>query len=474
VELTGERQQRARNGPRPTSGIRLICNQIAGIILGYSVMVQKHIFLEGEMNRNENESFPSERLFAKLSTLNGVTSFAPHVACIRLFAVSPQSFEAASFNSEDGTDIFVVEIPHTSLPGFDLSEPLSTLLSFLTNSPKRELEEIESYWSNLSESLWFKVGYRLRSSTSNNQEFAIGYQAFTDGTPIELILTSIDAFNGPPIQQPGKLDTSTSRALTVKNTKGTYALNAFHVGQGMCSLLTDGKDGVLFDAGAAKPVHRDEYKKQVKSNQLRKQIESIATSGGKLELFLSHDDYDHWCLLEWDSSLRSSLQSIFVPTGVTNLAYRSRVIVSKVFQIGDSNFSLAIDTHVNIFRTLPSYEPGKSNSEALVTTVEIGNRRALLPGDYVYLGMATDKNTSISSLICQKFAAVMVPHHGEDLTKWLVPVPKKKKRSIAFFSAGTHAGYKHPSPDAIAAHKLVEYDVVSKRHLKTAKAHRLL
>jgi beta-lactamase superfamily II metal-dependent hydrolase len=426
------------------------------------------------MNRNENESFPRERLFAKVSTLNGVTSFAPHVACIRLFAVSPQSFEAATFNSDSGTDIFVVEIPYTSLPRLNRSGPLWALLRFPANSLKSKLEEIESYGPILSELPWLKVDYSPRSSTNNNGGFAIGYQAFTDGTPIELTLTSIDAVSGPSIQQPREIDVGVSLALTVKAQKGTYALDAFHVGQGMCSLLTDGKDGVLFDAGAAKPVHRDEYKKRIKSNQLRKHIQSIAKSGGKLALFLSHDDYDHWCLLEWDLLLRSSLQSIFVPTGVTNLAYRSKVIVSKVFQTGDSNFSLAIDTHVNIFRTLPSHEPGKSNSEALVTTVEIGSRRALLPGDYVYLGMATDKNTSISALISQKFAAVMVPHHGEDLAKWLVPVPKTKKRSVAFFSAGTHAGYKHPSPDAIAAHKLAEYDVVSKRHLKTVKAHRLL
>lgn len=426
------------------------------------------------MNRIESEEFPRERLFAKVSTLNGVTSFAPHVACIRLFAVSPESFRGTTFNSDSGSDIFVVEIPYTSLPGINLSGPLSFLFRFPVKIHKQILEEYEYYSSSFSEFIWFKVDYSLRSSTNNDGAFAIGYQAFTDGTPIELTLTSIDAVSGPSIQQPRELIAGASLALTAKAQKDKYALYAFHVGQGMCSLLTDGKDGVLFDAGAAKPVHRDEYRKRDKSNQLLKHIQSIAKSDGQLVLFLSHDDYDHWCLLEWDPILSISLQSIFVPTGVTNLAYRSKVIVSKVFQTGDSNFSLAIDTHVKIFRTLPTYKPGKSNSEALVTTVEIGKNKALLPGDYVYLGMATDNNTRISALISQKYAAVMVPHHGEDLAKWLVPVPKTRKKSIAFFSAGTHAGYKHPSPDTVAVHKMAEYDVVSKRHLKTVKAHRLL
>ena len=62
-----------------------------------------------------------------------------------------------------------------------------------------------------------------------------------------------------------------------------------------------------------------------------------------------------------------------------------------------------------------------------------------------------------------RFSSVVVPHHGDSASKIAIPLPASPKSSIAFFSAGNHAGYNHPRTASINAHAKKTYDVINCR-----------
>lgn len=115
------------------------------------------------------------------------------------------------------------------------------------------------------------------------------YAAFSAAPPTSIQVLSVTpaaSIRLPllPIYQPRKV------------SQEGYSLYGYEVGQGMSSLLHNGRDGFLFDAGAGKPIRKTPYQAGALTNyDLRNTL-----IGLQVEFFLSHGDSDHWRMLEWD------------------------------------------------------------------------------------------------------------------------------------------------------------------------------
>ncbi|MFA0970750.1 hypothetical protein [Pseudomonas amygdali] len=70
----------------------------------------------------------------------------------------------------------------------------------------------------------------------------------------------------------------------------------------------------------------------------------------------------------------------------------------------------------------------------------------------MYERMRQDTNSLISGLANTSYTAIIVPHHG-DFASSLGVFAARNSQSIAFFSAGTHKGYNHPTEASLVAHR---------------------
>lgn len=233
---------------------------------------------------------------------------------------------------------------------------------------------------------------------------------------------------------------------------GNFVLESFHVGQGMCSIVHDGTWGMLLDMGAGKPVVRPKY--PTLSNDLHLVTDKLK----ELNLLVSHFDSDHWRILAWDTKLRNKIKNIYVPSGGRSLFFNDKNIKKKVVEVNNTVIRLAADAFLRIYRSDPSHSD--SNGQCLVTTFYKGGRLALVPGDYAYHRFASDANTGIQELLGEIYSAVIVPHHG-DLAS-ARSVVECVPGSPAFFSAGTHQGYNHPTTASVAEHVLKGFVAIDK------------
>jgi len=80
-----------------------------------------------------------------------------------------------------------------------------------------------------------------------------------------------------------------------------------------------------------------------------------------------------------------------------------------------------------------------------------GRERVLAAGDCVYERFTSDNNPHIKALHTHRYSAVVVPHHGDKASAKAI-VPAARDGAKAFFSAGTHQGYKHPTAESLNAH----------------------
>lgn len=220
----------------------------------------------------------------------------------------------------------------------------------------------------------------------------------------------------------------------------------------MCSLLHGGGVGYLLDAGAGVPVRRGEYRSGVHVggrpfvNQLRSTIQNLNT----VMAILSHPDSDHWRLLDWDSGLLSATSAVCLPAGQPALAFSAPAIKGKVVGLSNHSFSLNAKNSLEVLRANPSHSD--RNGECLVAIVDCNGTFGLAAGDYVYSRMLTDGNMNVVNLANRQYDAIIVPHHGDAASANNVPSPVVPHTSKAFFSAGTHAGYGHPTTNSINAH----------------------
>ncbi|WP_323116545.1 ComEC/Rec2 family competence protein, partial [Klebsiella variicola] len=105
----------------------------------------------------------------------------------------------------------------------------------------------------------------------------------------KISLTSNININPPPLMK-SLIDLESS----FKNKeRSKIEFCSFHVGQGMCSLMTIGNTGIIFDMGAGKPIQRQTYSS--KKNEL---AENYIDKLENLYILISHIDSDHWRLME--------------------------------------------------------------------------------------------------------------------------------------------------------------------------------
>lgn len=401
-----------------------------------------------------------ENLFyCKIDTFKASKDYLQGGLCIRFVGVKPANKNFK--DKEEGVETFIVDI--------DLWVFAKLLYKLPPNRETRNF--IYSFEDDFEgNNNWYELRIKPR-----HHELNYFYSTFSESRPRFFEIKDIRRVADPVLEsQPPLLSASAIQKRIAafgdwfekeRNTSqltlrledsyfgGDFVLESFHVGQGMCSIVHNGKWGVLLDMGAGKPVVRPRY--PMLSNDLH-----IVTSKLKsLNLIISHFDSDHWRILAWDTNLREKIKNIYVPSGSLPLAFSDKNIKQKVVQIDNVTIDLGVNTSLRIHRSIPSKLD--SNGDCLVATFHKNGKIALASGDYCYQRFGSDSNTSIKKLLSETYSAVIVPHHGDfESSKSIVScVPG----SPAFFSAGTHQGYNHPTSVSIDEHRAKKFKVIEKR-----------
>jgi beta-lactamase superfamily II metal-dependent hydrolase len=389
---------------------------------------------------------PEGQLFAQVESVWAVKDYPPYRSCVRLIGVDRSAFDSESYNSESGCQTYVIDLDWRDVgthldwkKGYPWFDPGP----FISNraSPNRQAN-------------WFKIDFALAPDFANSY----AYPAFEAADPTYIHIRAVSRVPGSDVQP---LALSTSPAHLPSSAEGTPCkLTAFHVGQGMCSVFHASDRGYILDAGAGTPVKRKQYLAGAHDdgmpfvNELRHVVSALSEASA----ILSHPDSDHWRLLDWDAALLAKMQSVFLPAGEPALAFAAPALKPKVVGIGDQVFNLTSRNWLDVRRSRPAISD--KNGECLVTAVHCGQRVALLPGDYVYERMGTDSNVAIVQMAQQRFDAVVVPHHGDEASAAQVVAPRQPLESRAFFSAGNHSGYGHPTPASVAGHRRRDFLVI--------------
>lgn len=377
--------------------------------------------------------------------------------CVRLIGVDESDYGRLEKGQVDeGINTFVLDI--------DLWTFILKTDSRLWNTPKpwqaTEIRRIED--SLQPRAPWLKITADLSKHGRN-----YFYPTFSTAVPSYFSVTGVQYVRTPKLPPtattPAQLqDFRNESALVRRAPRSTPGSSqpefvAFHVGQGMCSMLHDTHCGVLFDAGAGAPITRGAYL----GGKLTNDLKTLVTGLKKVSyMVLSHFDHDHWRMLAWDEDLLNKVGTIVVPDMVNlqgrNLAFFDVKVVKKVKKA--SSFHIPIDTGTDIHGHRSTPSKSDSNGECLVCIVKLAGRFGLVPGDYVYSRMHSDKSSIINGLAIVTYGAVIVPHHGD--MESAKRVPKSAPGGVAFFSAGTHSAWLHPSPASEANHKSAGYTVI--------------
>lgn len=231
-----------------------------------------------------------------------------------------------------------------------------------------------------------------------------------------------------------------------KELSGKIYLNSYSVGQGMCSLLHNGKEGILLDCGAGKPILKPNYKK-LSTNKLISDLNALS----QVDMILSHLDSDHHRILSWDPNILKMVSNIYIPSNTDDLFLKDKLTFQKVIACSMIKIKFA-NGFLHSYRTQPASCSKEKNDNALVTHIRTEKEEVLVPGDYSYINIHTDSCTGIAALRNNEYTYVIVPHHGDIESSKSIPSPSKSILAIAFFSAGTHEKWKHPSSQSMDAH----------------------
>ena len=430
---------------------------------------------------------PEGAFLAKVDVLFAVQDYFPYHPCVRLVGVSPKSFESVSFNDRDnGCETFIIDIGALDILRLDLrggdsrwrwiKDAFAALYIEFQKLGKGELARspwrfprwrwgISDWDVPLDGKEWIRLDFEVAATATNSY----AYCAFRDQEPTPVSIQSMMMVKGVPVDPPQAPSAGNELVVTVPGTTKTR-LDAFHVGQGMCSLASNGPEGVLVDCGAGTPVLRDRYR----SGPIRNELSAAIAAIDNLRAVISHRDSDHWKLLEWDSSLREKVRRVYLPAGVAELAFSSPALVHKVTGIGDASFVFPDQSKLEAYRSNPASKD--SNGECLVVVAHVEDKAALLPGDYVYSRMKNDLRLDgkVSALVRQSFHAVVVPHHGDHESGKEVPPAADPGVSPAFFSAGNHSTWRHPRYESLMAHSKKQYRAINDRTQLNVLACKLL
>jgi beta-lactamase superfamily II metal-dependent hydrolase len=403
----------------------------------------------------EIKAVPERELFAQVDTWWAVKDYPPIRNCVRLIGVDTYSFNNQLFNSEFGCQTYVLDLDWRDL----LYAPYPTPFWF----PCAAHPDFDE-----GHGAWLRVTYETSSDTTSSY----AYPAFEAADPTYLNVLNVEPVPGPSVA-PVPFSPAPVTAFPAAEDV-PYALTAFHVGQGMCAVMHGPSSGYVLDAGAGTPVSRRDYLAKRHEdgapfvNELRPLVDGLA----RVSAILSHPDADHWRLLDWDEVILAKLQNIFLPAGQPALAFNAPRVKPKVSGLGDFVFSMNSRNQLDVRRSGPTRSD--KNGECLVTVAHCERRKGLLPGDYVYDRMATDRNPDIVRFAHDSYDAVVVPHHGDEASAARIVRPSRSGRSEAFFSAGTHAGYGHPTTMSIESHERAGFRKISDREQRDIIARRLL
>jgi beta-lactamase superfamily II metal-dependent hydrolase len=377
-------------------------------------------------------------IYAQFEQIDSVQDYLPNERCLRFVGVDEVSFLERQFNSEKGCRTFLLDISWD----YFVKVPFEETGNFTRQGSWPQEPDLRfDDWPN---DLWVKIS--LTPIGSAGESAAYVYELFGEADPMYTHVQSMTILPGPAVA-PTRLSTQFQSVPA----KQSFQLSAYHVGQGMCALLKSHTHGFLFDVGAGTPVTRSVYRlgHHANGNLFLNELR-LATTGLQLQAIISHPDSDHWKLLEWDPRLLASVKDIFVPTNTPALALKSIHVINKVHALDDAVVDDAGGmTLFKVHRSQPA-SPDRNGECLVVETQCIG--MCLLPGDYVYRRWSADKNHKIASLSNRACDAVMVPHHGDGASAMVSILPVALQHSPAFFSAGTHAGYGHPTPASLSAH----------------------
>lgn len=400
----------------------------------------------------EENSVPQEGTFyAQVDSISTMQDYRPYFRCVRLVGVLAGDFKNESFNGRLGCPVFIIDVAWEFLWPRKLYLHWPHPPRFWPADLLEEEEEEEG-------KRWIELKF-FRSSTVSG---VYAYEAFTDAGPQYLKISHIGLAPGPEVDPPEEVRDASS-IVQLEDTP-SVELTAFHVGQGMCSLLSGPAHdhGYLLDAGAGTPVLRESYRSKtlLGGAPFKNDLEAATRHLKRITALLSHADCDHWRVLEWDTHLLSKVDNIYLPKGRPSLVFNSNQTKLKTKGLGDTSFELG-QCKLRVLRSEPSKKD--KNGHCLVVHATCNEtRHALLPGDYVYHRMLSDERNdgAIAALAKVPFDAIVVPHHGDEASAENVFSPRIKGQSIAFFSAGDHGGYGHPTLPSIDAHALMEFVAV--------------
>lgn len=408
----------------------------------------------------QDDNFAPDELpsvfFCQVESYLATKDYLRHGRCVRLFGVD--SRELTTSHLQNGVVTFTIDIDYwefcTRILGLKHARQLT----------KERCESVDLTHEDPDRRFkWYRIEVEFcpRASSYLYQSFSMKGERYFKLEAIDIIQNSPDM---PTVLAPEEASSSEILSFLELTTslepKGAFQNNyfsfdAFHVGQGMCSLVHNGYRGILLDVGAGKPVTRKAYLEETIKNDLRAAVKQLAS----VVAVISHPDSDHWRILAWDDAIRAKVGAIFVPSGAQSLALTDRELIAKVKSLGDQVWSLCLGNRLHLIRSKPaSYD---SNGDCLVAIFERFGRRVLAAGDYVYQRFQSDSNALIKSLHARSYDAVVVPHHGDSASaNAIVPAARDAK---AFFSAGTHQGYGHPTSQSLDAHLNANYTNIEDR-----------
>lgn len=396
------------------------------------------------------------KLYARLETPFGLKEYQRGGRCVRFIGIKPKEFK--SLDEDGGVIVRTIDISYWRF--CDLMHIGRWPLLRTRESLQEDSNAAIQFTAD-----WYKPWYELTFEWCEDGGDGYTYPSFGKANPRYfklLAILTIDA--GPSLTEPRQSGSLkyTANAQTwnqqspVSNVNSAWSLNAYHVGQGMCALLTNGTEGWLFDAGAGTPILRPKYLAGLRINHILDDIKPLSN----IKMVLSHADQDHWRLLGWGDTLANKVSEIFVPHGAKSLVYKDKAIMNKCRNSTGFQVNLTNGGKIDVHRSSPS--KSSDNTQCLVSVyTSVSGESVLLSGDYVYSGMASDSCGGVSALAFQTFAAVVVPHHGDLASAMQVYSPQMNQHSKAFFSAGNHKLYGHPTCKSIDEHKKAGFNVVS-------------
>jgi len=393
-------------------------------------------------------------MYAQVEQGNAIQDYPPFSPCLRLVGIDKPAFESEAFNDKQGCRTYFIDIAWSYFSTLSFSGAMHGPFPFdaaaWASIPASLLDE----WPD---QLWIRIAYN-RALTETGAYY---YEIFANEDQVDMSIDSLQLYVGAAVAPPpvAPIGPRTSKSQI-------FNLSAFHVGQGMCALLHGQSDGFLLDCGGGIPLKRSIYRKWLKApataafkNELHNHINHLS-----LQAIISHPDSDHWRLLDWDPVLFKATTDIFTPTGTAALALKSSYAISKVSSLAGTTIvtngpgrGILLKAH----RSNPAISD--RNGECLVVETHSGRRGnevSLFPGDYVYDRMSSDGNSAIAALSSSMLDALMVPHHGDAASAAVSVVPRASGLTVAFFSAGTHTGYRHPTRASLNAHSAAGFRTI--------------